>query len=91
MGRKDRNTKTTHHTRVGQCITTTLRKIRGRNPHIKERTLGNAPKNLLIQYIRSYPPYLEAVSSIHNLRTHHAMVTRDPPNMIAKSIKLLTM
>jgi hypothetical protein len=36
---------------------------------------------LLIQYIRSYPPYLEAVSSIHNLRTHHAVVTRDPPNM----------
>jgi hypothetical protein len=37
---------------------------------------------LLIQYIRSYPPYLEAVSSIHNLRTHCAMVTRDPPNMV---------
>jgi hypothetical protein len=31
---------------------------------------------LLIQYIRSYPPYLEAVSSIRNLRTRHAMVTR---------------
>jgi hypothetical protein len=34
---------------------------------------------LLIQYIRSYPPYLEAVSSIRNLRTRHAMVTSDPP------------
>jgi hypothetical protein len=24
---------------------------------------------------------MEAISSIHNLRTCHAMVTRDPPNM----------
>jgi hypothetical protein len=39
---------------------------------------------LLIQYIRSYPPYLEGVSSIRNLRTHHAVVTRDPPNMEVK-------
>jgi len=36
---------------------------------------------LLIQYIRNYPPYLEAVSSIHNLRTRHVMVKRDPLNM----------
>jgi hypothetical protein len=36
---------------------------------------------LLIQYIHSYPPHLEAVSSIRNLRMCHAMVTRDPPNM----------
>jgi hypothetical protein len=38
---------------------------------------------LLIRYTRihSYTPYLEAVSSIHNLRTRHAMVTRDPVNM----------
>jgi hypothetical protein len=36
---------------------------------------------LLIQYIRSYPPYLEDASSIRNLRTSHAVVTRDPPNM----------
>jgi hypothetical protein len=28
--------------------------------------------------IRSYPPYLETVSSICNLRTRHAVVTRDP-------------
>jgi hypothetical protein len=27
---------------------------------------------LLIQYIRSYPPYLEAVSFIRNLRMSHA-------------------
>jgi hypothetical protein len=32
---------------------------------------------LLIQFIRSYPPYLEAVS-IRNLRTRHAAVIRDP-------------
>jgi hypothetical protein len=30
---------------------------------------------LLIQYIRSYPPYLEAISSIRNPRTRHAVVT----------------
>jgi hypothetical protein len=30
---------------------------------------------LLLQYIRSYPPYLQAVSSIRNLRTRHAVVT----------------
>jgi hypothetical protein len=35
---------------------------------------------LLIQYIRSYPPYLEAVSSTRNLRKRHAVVTRDPLN-----------
>jgi hypothetical protein len=36
---------------------------------------------LLIQYIHSYPPCLEGVSSIRNMRTRHAVVTRDPPNM----------
>jgi hypothetical protein len=36
---------------------------------------------LLIQYIRSDPPKLEGVSSIRNLRTRRAMVTRDPHNM----------
>jgi hypothetical protein len=34
-----------------------------------------------MQYIHSYPPYLEAFSSIRNLRMHHAVVTRDPLNM----------
>jgi hypothetical protein len=33
---------------------------------------------LLIQYIRNYPPYREAVSSIRNLRTRHAVVTVGP-------------
>jgi hypothetical protein len=36
---------------------------------------------LLIQYNCSYPPYLDGVSSIRNLRTSHAVVTRDPQNM----------
>jgi hypothetical protein len=38
-------------------------------------------QRLFIQYIRTYPPYLEDVSSIRNLRTRHAVVTWDPPNM----------
>jgi hypothetical protein len=38
-------------------------------------------RRLLIQYIRSYPPKLEGVSSIRNLRTRHVLVTKDPPNM----------
>jgi hypothetical protein len=33
---------------------------------------------LLIEYICSYPPYLEAVASIRHLRTRHAVVTGDP-------------
>jgi hypothetical protein len=30
---------------------------------------------MLILYIRSYPEYLEAVSSIRNLKTRYAVVT----------------
>jgi hypothetical protein len=37
---------------------------------------------LRIQHIRSYSPYLEAVSSIRYLRSPHAVVTRDPLNMV---------
>jgi hypothetical protein len=37
---------------------------------------------LLTQYIRSYPPYLEVVSSIRNPRTRQAVVTKDPLNMV---------
>jgi hypothetical protein len=50
------------------------------NPKAGGPPLVSCPR-LLIQYIRSYPPYLEGVSSIRNLRTRHAVVTRDPPNM----------
>jgi hypothetical protein len=35
----------------------------------------------LIQYIHSYPPSLEAFSSICNLRMYHAVVTRNSLNV----------
>jgi hypothetical protein len=50
------------------------------NTQAGEPPLVACPR-LLIQYIRSCPPKLEGVSSIRNLRTRHAVVTRDPPNM----------
>jgi hypothetical protein len=37
---------------------------------------------LLNQHIRSYPPYLEAASSIRNPRTRHAVVTVDPLKLV---------
>jgi hypothetical protein len=37
---------------------------------------------------RSYCPYLEVVSSIHNLRTRHAVVRRNPLNMAVKQLLL---
>jgi hypothetical protein len=47
---------------------------------------------LLIQHIHSYPPYVESVSSIRNLRTRHAVVTRVPLNLssclLSKNIKI---
>jgi hypothetical protein len=50
------------------------------NPQAGGPPLVGCPR-LLIQYIRSYPTYLGAVSFIRILRTRHAVVTRDPPNM----------
>jgi hypothetical protein len=50
------------------------------NPQAGGPPLVGCPP-LLIRYIRSYRPYLEAVSSIRNLRKRHAVVTTDPPNM----------
>jgi len=41
-------------------------------PSWKTRLVGR--QLLLIQYIGSYPPYLEAVSSIPNQKTRHALV-----------------
>jgi hypothetical protein len=35
-------------------------------------------RKLLIKYVRSYRPYQEAVPSIRNLSTRHAVVTKDP-------------
>jgi hypothetical protein len=49
-------------------------------PKLEDHPLS-AVRDCLFQYIRSNPPYLEAVPSIRNLRTRHAVVTRDPPNM----------
>jgi hypothetical protein len=53
------------------------------NPQAGGPPLVGCPR-LLIQYIRSYSPYLEAVPSICNLRMRHALVTRDPPNTETK-------
>lgn len=36
---------------------------------------------LLTHYIHSYPPHLEIISTVCNLKTHHAMLTRDILNM----------
>jgi hypothetical protein len=49
-------------------------------------TLGGGPllvtcPQLLIQYIHSYCPYLEAFSSTQNLRMCHAMVTKGQLNL----------
>jgi hypothetical protein len=41
-----------------------------RTPDLEDRSLSA---------VHSYPSYLEAVSSVRNLRTRHAMVTRDKP------------
>jgi hypothetical protein len=48
-------------------------------PQVGGPLLVGCPR-LLIQYIRSYPPYLEAFSSIRDLRLPHAIVKRDPLN-----------
>jgi hypothetical protein len=45
-----------------------------------------AVRDCLFNIFPSYPPYLEAVSSIHNTKTHHAVVTRDPLNMDLREI-----
>jgi hypothetical protein len=42
----------------------------------------------LIQYICSYSPYLEIISSIRNLRMCHAMVIGDPLYMVPKDCKI---
>jgi hypothetical protein len=50
------------------------------NPQAGGPPLVCCPR-LFIKYIRSYPPYLETISSIRNLMTRHAVVTRNPLNM----------
>jgi hypothetical protein len=44
---------------------------------------------LLIHHIRRHPPHLEAVSSIRNLRTRHAVVRRDPSDMGIEIMEIL--
>jgi len=44
------------------------------NPQAEVPSLVGCPR-LFIQYIPSYPPYLEAVSSIRNPRTRHTLMT----------------
>jgi hypothetical protein len=51
------------------------------NPQAGEPPPVGCPR-MLIEYIRSSPPYLEAVSSIRSLRMPHAVVTKDPRNVI---------
>jgi hypothetical protein len=48
------------------------------NPKAGGPLLVGRPR-LLIQYIHGCPAYVEGVVSIRNLRTRHAVVTRDPP------------
>jgi hypothetical protein len=58
--------------------------VRSCYPHAQPQA-GGSPlvgcPRLLILYIRSFPPKLEGISSIRNLRMCHAVVTRGPPNM----------
>jgi hypothetical protein len=59
-------------------------------PKLEDHPLS-AVRYCLFNIIRSYPPYLEGVSTLRNLRTPHAVVTRDPPNMafISQHMKIL--
>jgi hypothetical protein len=50
------------------------------NPQVRGQPLTGCPR-LFIQYIRSHPPYLQAVFSIRNLRTPRALVRRDRPTI----------
>jgi hypothetical protein len=59
-------------------------KVRGCYPSPHPTSCGShlvgCPR-LLIQYTRSYPPCLEVVSSFRNLRTPHAVMTRNSFNV----------
>jgi hypothetical protein len=45
---------------------------------------------LIIQDVCSYPPYMEAVSSILSLSTHNVVVTRDPLTTVFSLLILVT-
>jgi hypothetical protein len=42
-------------------------------------------------YIHGYPLHLEAVSSVHNMRMCHALVTKDPLKMACRRLVYLMM
>jgi len=46
-------------------------------PFARESTLVGCPQRL-IQYSRSYPPYLEAIFSIRNPKTCHDLMRETP-------------
>jgi hypothetical protein len=50
----------------------------------------SAVRDCLCIYIRSYPSYMEAVSSISNLGTRHAVVTREHTSIIIFIYSILT-
>jgi hypothetical protein len=52
------------------------------NPQAEGPPLVGSPR-LFIQHIRSYPTYLEAISSIRNLRTRHVVVTSGLLNVVS--------
>jgi hypothetical protein len=53
----------------------------------QENRLLSAVRDCFSIYFYSYPPYLEAVSSIRNLRTRYEVSTKDPLNMVHKQCK----
>jgi hypothetical protein len=59
------------------------------DPPAKGPPLVGCPRHL-IQYIRSYSPFLEGISSIRNLRARNAVVARDPHNMEHVTLLIVT-
>jgi hypothetical protein len=62
--------------------------VRSSYPSPNPESGGPAPVGstwLLIQYIRSYPPYLDAISPIRNPRTRHTVVTRTHITCVVKT------
>jgi hypothetical protein len=56
-------------------------KVRSCQSHAQPKSWRTTPCRLLIQYIRSYAPIWRPSPPSANLRTRHAVVTRDPLNM----------
>jgi hypothetical protein len=56
-------------------------------PKLEDHPLSAVRDCLFNIFAPNIPPYPEAVSSIRNLRTRYAVVTRDPLNMVYHSNK----